>query len=87
MFSKEFSSSYFFVMMFSLFSKCILIAVFGESGRESVVGLGSPYFQHQEAGIVNVTTQLEATTYLHCRVNRLGGKTVRTCLTYSHFDS
>jgi len=50
--------------------------VFGESGRESVVGLGSPYFQHQEAGIVNVTTQLEATTYLHCRVNRLGGKTV-----------
>eukprot|EP00092_Neocalanus_flemingeri_P023121 GFUD01025069.1.p1 GENE.GFUD01025069.1~~GFUD01025069.1.p1 ORF type:complete len:285 (-),score=28.62 GFUD01025069.1:159-1013(-) len=50
--------------------------VFGESGRESVVGLGSPYFQHQEAGLVNVTTQLEATTYLHCRVNRLGGKTV-----------
>ena len=50
--------------------------MFGESGRESVVGLGSPYFQHQEAGLVNVTTQLEATTYLHCRVNRLGGKTV-----------
>jgi len=50
--------------------------VFGQSGRESVVGLGSPYFQHQEAGLVNVTTQLEATTYLHCRVNRLGGKTV-----------
>ena len=57
-------------------SECFLIAVFGESGRESVVGLGSPYFQHQEAGLVNVTTQLEATTYLHCRVNRLGGKTV-----------
>jgi len=50
--------------------------VFGESGRESVVGLGSPYFQHQDATLVNVTTQLEATTYLHCRVNRLGGKTV-----------
>ena len=54
----------------------LLIAVFGESGRESVVGLGSPYFQHQDATLVNVTTQLEATTYLHCRVNRLGGKTV-----------
>jgi len=50
--------------------------VFGESGRESVVGLGSPYFQHHDAALVNVTTQLEATTYLHCRVNRLGGKTV-----------
>ena len=57
-------------------SECSLIAVFGESGRESVVGLGSPYFQHQEAGLVNVTTQLEGTTYLHCRVNRLSGKTV-----------
>jgi len=52
--------------------------VFGESGRDSVVGLGSPYFQSREGGggLQNVTTQLEASTYLHCRVNRLGGKTV-----------
>lgn len=53
-------------------------SVFGESGRDSVVGLGSPYFQTREggAGLANVTTQLEGSTYLHCRVNRLGGKTV-----------
>jgi len=53
-------------------------SVFGETGREAVVGLGSPYFQSREggAGLLNVTTQLEAATYLHCRVNRLGGKTV-----------
>lgn len=53
-------------------------SVFGESGREAMVGLGSPYFQSREggAGLLNVTTQLEAATYLHCRVNRLGGKTV-----------
>ena len=43
---------------------------------ESLVGLGSPYFQHQDADLVNVTTQLGATTYLHCRVNKLGGKIV-----------
>jgi hypothetical protein len=45
-----------------------------------VVGLGSPYFQSREGGggLQNVTTQLEAATYLHCRVNRLGGKTVST---------
>ena len=56
------------------------LAVFGESGREAVVGLGSPYFQSREggAGLLNVTTQLEAATYLHCRVNRLGGKTVNS---------
>jgi len=52
--------------------------VFGESGRDAVVGLGTPYFQSREGGggLQNVTTQLEASTYLHCRVNRLGGKTV-----------
>ena len=39
-------------------------------------GLGSPYFPAGAGGIVNVTTQLESTTYLNCYVNRLGGKTV-----------
>ena len=44
-------------------------------------GLGSPYFQNTgdrsgDRGMVNVTTQLESTTYLDCHVNRLGGKTV-----------
>jgi hypothetical protein len=34
--------------------------------------------QDYESGArVNVTTQLGSTTYLHCKVNRLGGKTVR----------
>ena len=33
-------------------------------------------------GLANVTTQLEGSTYLHCRVNRLGGKTVRQYTTY-----
>ena len=53
-------------------------SVFGESGQDDMVGLGSPYFQSREGGggVLNVTTQLEASTYLHCRVNRLGGKTV-----------
>ena len=43
-----------------------------------VAGLGSPYFPGGGGGVVNVTTQLESTTYLNCYVNRLGGKTVRT---------
>ena len=65
-----------FVLYTALTRDCL--AVFGETGREAVVGLGSPYFQSREggAGLLNVTTQLEAATYLHCRVNRLGGKTV-----------
>lgn len=57
--------------------------VVGESGGKSdggISGLGSPYFHAGEGlgsgMVVNVTTQLEATTYLHCKVNRLGGKTV-----------
>jgi len=51
--------------------------VFGKAGREGPVpGLGSPYFQHQKPGMLNLTSQLESTTYLDCRVNRLGGKTV-----------
>ena len=45
-------------------------------------GLGSPYFQPPGGGKVNVTTQLESSTYLDCHVNRLGGKTVST--TSSH---
>ena len=49
-----------------------------------ISGLGSPYFQHArtkdgalDVGVLNVTTQLEGTTYLDCHVNRLGGKTVK----------
>jgi len=52
---------------------------------DHISGLGSPYFQNKNVesverrtggGWVNVTTQLESTTYLDCHVNRLGGKTV-----------
>jgi len=59
--------------------------VFGKSGsnQDAISGLGSPYFQHArtkdgalDGGVLNVTTQLEGTTYLDCHVNRLGGKTV-----------
>merc|ERR1719367_2015236 len=52
--------------------------VFGKAGRDGPLpGLGSPYFQHQQKpGMLNLTSQLESTTYLDCRVNRLGGKTV-----------
>ncbi len=34
----------------------------------------------QDMSIKNVTAQLGVTTYLHCRVNSLGGKTVSYCL-------
>lgn len=51
--------------------------VFGKSGsKDTIAGLGSPYFPARAGGVVNVTTQLESTTYLNCYVNRLGGKTV-----------
>jgi len=52
--------------------------VFGKSGsnKDPIAGLGSPYFQPPGGGKVNVTTQLESSTYLDCHVNRLGGKTV-----------
>ena len=39
--------------------------------------LGEPYFVEEDLNIKNVTAQLGVTTYLHCRVNSLGGKTVR----------
>jgi len=38
--------------------------------------LGEPYFVDEDTSIKNVTAQLGVTTYLHCRVNSLGGKTV-----------
>ena len=53
-------------------------------------GLGEPFFADAfpgaggkrggaggyESDVINVTAQLGITTYLHCRVNSLGGKTV-----------
>jgi len=72
-----------FILLLSLSS---VSRVFGKSGSntDQISGLGSPYFQHKEAGggarlregVTNVTTQLESTTYLDCFINRLGGKTV-----------
>ena len=43
----------------------------------SVGVLGEPYFVDEDVSIKNVSAQLGVTTYLHCRVNNLGGKTVR----------
>ena len=40
-----------------------------------------PYFEVENSGVggvENVTAQLGITTYLHCKVNSLGGKTVST---------
>ncbi|XP_023332483.1 cell adhesion molecule 4 [Eurytemora carolleeae] len=49
----------------------------GEGEEQALPGLGAPYFQDYESGsTINVTTQLGSATYLHCKVNRLGGKTV-----------
>merc|ERR1719270_1996745 len=68
-----------FILLLSLSS---VSRVFGKSGSSTdpISGLGSPYFQNTgdraDRGMVNVTTQLESTTYLDCHVNRLGGKTV-----------
>ena len=60
-------------------SLILLFKVVGESGSDDMTGLGNPYFQSGEVGSrVNVTTQLGDTTYLHCRVNRLGGSVVST---------
>jgi hypothetical protein len=42
----------------------------------SVGVLGEPYFVDEDISIKNVTAQLGVTTYLHCKVNSLGGKTV-----------
>ena len=38
--------------------------------------LGDPYFAEDTLGVTNVTAQLGLTTYLHCKVNNLNGKTV-----------
>ena len=38
--------------------------------------LGDPYFAEDTHGVTNVTAQLGLTTYLHCKVNNLNGKTV-----------
>lgn len=65
-----------FLLLLSLSS---VSRVFGKSGSgtDHISGLGNPYFQNKDVlGVVNVTTQLESTTYLDCHVNRLGGKTV-----------
>ena len=35
--------------------------------------------------IRNVTAQLGTTTYLHCKVNNLGGKTVRALIEIEHY--
>ena len=51
---------------------------------EGASGLAEPYFADDNVGggaggpqgLVNVTAQLGITTYLHCKVNSLGGKTV-----------
>ena len=62
-----------------------VITVVGESGSDDMTGLGNPYFQSGEVGSrVNVTTQLGDTTYLHCRVNRLGGSVV-SCATTTQY--
>ena len=39
-------------------------------------GIGDPYFPEDPVGVKNVTAQLGLTTYLHCKVNNLNGKTV-----------
>ena len=39
-------------------------------------GIGEPYFAEDPVGVKNVTAQLGLTTYLHCKVNNLNGKTV-----------
>ncbi len=44
------------------------------AGSANDGGLGEPFFADEVDGITNVTAQLGITTYLHCRVNSLGGK-------------
>ena len=40
--------------------------------------IGEPFFAEESTalGVKNVTAQLGLTTYLHCKVNNLNGKTV-----------
>ena len=43
---------------------------------QGLSGIGEPYFAEDPVGVRNVTAQLGLTTYLHCKVNNLNGKTV-----------
>jgi len=65
-----------FIFLHSLSSTSRVFGKSGSNSKDSIAGLGSPYFPGRAGGLVNVTTQLESTTYLNCYVNRLGGKTV-----------
>jgi len=68
-----------FIFLYSLSSTSRVFGKSGSNSKDSIAGLGSPYFPRGGGGgggMVNVTTQLESTTYLNCYVNRLGGKTV-----------
>jgi hypothetical protein len=49
--------------------------------------LGEPYFVDEDVSIKNVSAQLGVTTYLHCRVNNLGGKTVSVVSTEGSFSN
>jgi len=65
-----------FIFLHFLYSTSQVFGKSGSKSKDAIAGLGSPYFPAGAVGIVNVTTQLESTTYLNCYVNRLGGKTV-----------
>ena len=47
-------------------------------GVATMSGIGEPFFTEESSamGVKNVTAQLGLTTYLHCKVNNLNGKTV-----------
>lgn len=45
--------------------------------KTEMSGIGEPYFAEDPVGVKNVSAQLGLTTYLHCKVNNLNGKTVR----------
>ena len=47
-----------------------------EVSMTSADSLVDPYFAEDTHGVTNVTAQLGLTTYLHCKVNNLNGKTV-----------
>jgi len=46
------------------------------SSHTDLAVIGDPYFAEDAVGVNNVTAQLGLTTYLHCKVNNLNGKTV-----------
>lgn len=48
-----------------------------QSEAVAMSGIGEPFFAEDTTmGVKNVTAQLGLTTYLHCKVNNLNGKTV-----------